>query len=97
MKQPIKPQVNPINHARRGAMLVQIAIMMIGFMLAITFSIDSAQMQLTQTEMNCHRGRRQGDRWNAGRYARSRTRNHPWPRACRCQSGQWQSLEFGDE
>ncbi|MDF1843096.1 MAG: VWA domain-containing protein [Rubripirellula sp.] len=52
MKQPIKPQLNLINHARRGAMLVQIAIMMIGFMLAITFSIDSAQMQLTQTEMN---------------------------------------------
>ncbi|MDG2224599.1 MAG: VWA domain-containing protein [Rubripirellula sp.] len=37
---------------RCGAMLVQIAIMMIGFMLAIAFSIDSAQMQLTQTEMH---------------------------------------------
>ena len=52
MKQPIKFQPNLNMHDRRGAMLVQIAIMMIGFMLAIKFSIDSAQMQLTQTEMN---------------------------------------------
>lgn len=52
MKQPVKLPPNPIKRDRRGAMLVQIAIMMIGFMLAITFSIDSAQMQLTQTEMN---------------------------------------------
>ena len=52
MKQTIKFRPNPIIHDRRGAMLVQIAIMMVGFMLAITFSIDSAQIQLTQTEMN---------------------------------------------
>ena len=36
---------------RRGAMLVLIAIMMIGFMVAIAFSVDIAQMHLTRTEL----------------------------------------------
>ncbi len=42
------------NHRRRdrkGAMLVLIAIMMIGFMVAVAFSIDIAQMHLTRTEL----------------------------------------------
>lgn len=36
---------------RRGAMLVLVAIMMIGFMLIITFAIDFAQMQLSKSEL----------------------------------------------
>ncbi|MEM8670514.1 MAG: vWA domain-containing protein [Planctomycetota bacterium] len=36
---------------RRGAMLVLIAIMMIGFMLAVAFSVDIAQMHLARTEL----------------------------------------------
>ncbi|MGI9474255.1 MAG: vWA domain-containing protein [Rubripirellula sp.] len=36
---------------RRGAMLVLIAIMMIGFMVAIAFSVDVAQMHLSRTEL----------------------------------------------
>jgi len=36
---------------RSGAMLVLIAIMMIGFMMAIAFSVDIAQMHLTKTEL----------------------------------------------
>ena len=51
MKHRIKPPSSRRNCHRRGAMLVQIAIMMIGFMLAIAFSVDIAQMTLTQTEM----------------------------------------------
>lgn len=36
---------------RRGAMLVLIAIMMIGFMVAVAFSVDIAQMHLSRTEL----------------------------------------------
>jgi len=36
---------------RRGAMLVLIAIMMVGFMLAVAFSVDIAQMHLARTEL----------------------------------------------
>lgn len=36
---------------RRGAMLVLIAIMMIGFMVAVAFSVDIAQMHLARTEL----------------------------------------------
>ena len=36
---------------RKGAMLVLIAIMMIGFMVAVAFSIDIAQMHLSRTEL----------------------------------------------
>ena len=36
---------------RRGAMLVLIAIMMIGFMVTIAFSVDVAQMHLSRTEL----------------------------------------------
>ncbi len=36
---------------RRGAMLVVIAIMMIGFMIAVAFSVDIAQMHLSRTEL----------------------------------------------
>jgi uncharacterized protein YegL len=36
---------------RKGAMLVLIAIMMIGFMVAVAFSINIAQMHLTRTEL----------------------------------------------
>ncbi len=36
---------------RNGAMLVLIAIMMIGFMVAVAFSIDIAQMHLSRTEL----------------------------------------------
>jgi len=36
---------------RRGAMLVLIAIMLIGFMVAVAFSVDIAQMHLTRTEL----------------------------------------------
>ena len=37
--------------SRRGAMLILIAIMMVGFMVAIAFSVDIAQMHLTRTEL----------------------------------------------
>ncbi|TWT80987.1 von Willebrand factor type A domain protein [Planctomycetes bacterium CA13] len=36
---------------RRGAMLVLIVFMMIGFMIAVTFSVDIAQMHLSRTEL----------------------------------------------
>ena len=36
---------------RRGAMLVLIAIMLIGFMVAVAFSVDIAQMHLTRSEL----------------------------------------------
>lgn len=36
---------------RSGAMLILIAIMMIGFMMAVAFSVDIAQMHLTKTEL----------------------------------------------
>ena len=36
---------------RRGAMLILILIMMVGFMIAVAFSIDIAFMQLTRTEL----------------------------------------------
>ncbi len=36
---------------RRGAMLVLIAVMMIGFMIAVAFSVDIAQMHLSRTEL----------------------------------------------
>jgi Ca-activated chloride channel family protein len=36
---------------RRGAMMVVIAIMLIGFMIAVAFSVDIAQMHLTRTEL----------------------------------------------
>ncbi|OUX07686.1 MAG: hypothetical protein CBE00_04110 [Planctomycetaceae bacterium TMED240] len=36
---------------RTGAMLVLVAIMMVGFMMAVAFSVDIAQMHLTRTEL----------------------------------------------
>lgn len=36
---------------RRGAMLILIAIMMVGFMVAVAFSVDIAQMHLSRTEL----------------------------------------------
>jgi uncharacterized protein YegL len=36
---------------RKGAMLILIAIMMIGFMIAVAFSVDIAQMHLSRTEL----------------------------------------------
>ncbi|TWU40719.1 von Willebrand factor type A domain protein [Novipirellula artificiosorum] len=36
---------------RRGAMLVLIVFMLIGFMMAVTFSVDIAQMHLSRTEL----------------------------------------------
>jgi len=36
---------------RRGAMMVLIAIMLIGFMVAVAFSVDIAQMHLSRTEL----------------------------------------------
>lgn len=36
---------------RRGAMMVVIAIMLIGFMIAVAFSVDIAQMHLTRSEL----------------------------------------------
>jgi uncharacterized protein YegL len=37
--------------SRRGAMMVVIAIMLIGFMIAVAFSVDIAQMHLTRAEL----------------------------------------------
>lgn len=36
---------------RRGAMLVLVTLMMVGFMVALAFSVDVAQMHLTRTEL----------------------------------------------
>lgn len=41
----------PGRRQRRGAMLVLIAIMLIGFMIAVAFSVDIAQMHLSRTEL----------------------------------------------
>ena len=46
----IQSHRRPARH-RRGAMLVLIAIMMIGFMVAVAFSVDIAQMHLSRTEL----------------------------------------------
>ena len=39
------------NSQRRGAMLILIAVMLIGFMVTVAFSIDIAHMQLARTEL----------------------------------------------
>ncbi len=41
----------PARHARRGAMIVLIAIMLVAFLVTIVFSVDIAYMQLTRTEL----------------------------------------------
>ena len=45
------PHGNFSSKHRRGAMLVLILIMMIGFMIAVAFSVDVAHMQLARTEL----------------------------------------------
>jgi uncharacterized protein YegL len=42
---------NQLTQDRRGAMLVLILIMLVGFMVAVAFSVDIAFMQLTRTEL----------------------------------------------
>lgn len=41
----------PASHARRGAMLILIAVMMIAFMVTVAFSVDIAQMHLSRAEL----------------------------------------------
>ena len=48
---PLIPLHGRRRHNRRGAMLVLIAIMMAGFMIAVAFSVDIAQMHLSRTEL----------------------------------------------
>ncbi len=44
-------QIQRPKNCRRGAMLVLIVIMLVAFMMAVTFSVDIAQMHLSRTEL----------------------------------------------